>query len=506
MAALSDTWPKMPKPTRRLKPGVFKDPLLRTELKVLGDHFKGLKRSKEFQPRARSTGTRSREDRGPVQRTRASNSRAPGVVLASDQSDFAGRKLMLDLPAQKGVLDKLLREVEENEISLEDAANTFEVSYTAAQPLHADDGYHDMEMTESAAGVPGWYQCEQCATLAEQVRALAQSLAGLGARVFNWSIELKPRQRLALANMVLDYLRPCSSIDWDIDFLCFELDNAELRACLNIKDTEKVEMKLQETLKKALLENSVLRKRLCDAGCMADPETEDKLADDTEKDDMQQDSLNQEFEFQEDIDGDPRQRRDERRPRAGVTKRGPSRQAFLVDNTRLGSQVKGLQYRLSERERDIDLEAPLALWGSVVHGVRQGRDWVKVRSGSFLPVQVNNVPVLLPLGSSARPVGPDAAEPLDHAQEHEAPAAWASRLRVVPRPALAYLGGDYEQTPLTVRNEPVYRRRLQKAKDGTVFSPGYLVCEGHGCWALKTKVSQGHVIAYLTDSEVQRAP
>jgi hypothetical protein len=52
-----------------------------------------------------------------------------------------------------------------------------------------------------------------------QVRALAQSLAGLGARVFNWSVGLNVAQRRDLSMLIMDYARPCSHIDESVENL-----------------------------------------------------------------------------------------------------------------------------------------------------------------------------------------------------------------------------------------------------------------------------------------------
>mmetsp|Transcript_99050 Transcript_99050/g.288931 ORF Transcript_99050/g.288931 Transcript_99050/m.288931 type:complete len:255 (+) Transcript_99050:59-823(+) len=56
----------------------------------------------------------------------------------------------------------------------------------------------------------------------QQVRAAAQSLAGLGARVFNWSLSsaLQETERIGLWELALMYLEPCVHIDERIADSC----------------------------------------------------------------------------------------------------------------------------------------------------------------------------------------------------------------------------------------------------------------------------------------------
>ncbi|CAJ1342550.1 unnamed protein product, partial [Effrenium voratum] len=63
-------------------------------------------------------------------------------------------------------------------------------------------------LSEGVAGM-----CSRCPVLNMQVRALSQSLAGLGAKAFNWSSGLSKLQRRDLAEVVLEYCRPCAHLD-----------------------------------------------------------------------------------------------------------------------------------------------------------------------------------------------------------------------------------------------------------------------------------------------------
>eukprot|EP00929_Paragymnodinium_shiwhaense_P083602 TRINITY_DN44612_c0_g1_i1.p1 TRINITY_DN44612_c0_g1~~TRINITY_DN44612_c0_g1_i1.p1 ORF type:complete len:302 (+),score=114.65 TRINITY_DN44612_c0_g1_i1:71-976(+) len=57
--------------------------------------------------------------------------------------------------------------------------------------------------------------CDRCALLEGKLNSVSQALAGLAARVFNWSLgmPLAEEDRHALAAVVLEYLRPCVGID-----------------------------------------------------------------------------------------------------------------------------------------------------------------------------------------------------------------------------------------------------------------------------------------------------
>lgn len=64
---------------------------------------------------------------------------------------------------------------------------------------------------------------------------------------------------------------------------------------------------------------------------------------------------------------------------------------YLVDNSRLGAETRGLQFRLSKRPDDRDGSA--AVWGSTVEGREEGGGWLRV-GDRYLPMEVDGVPVL----------------------------------------------------------------------------------------------------------------
>jgi len=77
----------------------------------------------------------------------------------------------------------------------------------------------------------------------------------------------------------------------------------------------------------------------------------------------------------------------------------PTRYEYLVDNSALKASTVGLSFRRSPSLADIDMISNVAdvlPWGTTVHGVRFGNDWVMV-DHRFLPVKLQGVPVLLRL-------------------------------------------------------------------------------------------------------------
>lgn len=69
--------------------------------------------------------------------------------------------------------------------------------------------------------------CSHCVGMKMQVRALAQSMAGLAAKVFNWSSSLGKLQRRDLAEMILEYCKPCAFLDTHLQDLYFGLKHIE---------------------------------------------------------------------------------------------------------------------------------------------------------------------------------------------------------------------------------------------------------------------------------------
>eukprot|EP00933_Yihiella_yeosuensis_P039967 TRINITY_DN3416_c6_g1_i1.p1 TRINITY_DN3416_c6_g1~~TRINITY_DN3416_c6_g1_i1.p1 ORF type:complete len:426 (-),score=78.31 TRINITY_DN3416_c6_g1_i1:57-1334(-) len=68
-------------------------------------------------------------------------------------------------------------------------------------------------------------ECPRCRALERQLQAVSQSLAGLSARLFNWSNSPAVRlsEQLGLWEMTLQYLQPCAHIDFQIAETCARL-------------------------------------------------------------------------------------------------------------------------------------------------------------------------------------------------------------------------------------------------------------------------------------------
>jgi len=60
--------------------------------------------------------------------------------------------------------------------------------------------------------------------LFQQVQALAQSLSGLGASAFNWSAGLSLLLRQDLAELILEYCKPCAHLDVSLAGVCSTLE------------------------------------------------------------------------------------------------------------------------------------------------------------------------------------------------------------------------------------------------------------------------------------------
>lgn len=72
--------------------------------------------------------------------------------------------------------------------------------------------------------------CQNCETMSGQILALTQSLAGIAGAAFNWSVGLTRHKRLGLAQLLVDYLKPCTQIHSSLELLCFELEHVNLSA------------------------------------------------------------------------------------------------------------------------------------------------------------------------------------------------------------------------------------------------------------------------------------
>eukprot|EP00931_Biecheleriopsis_adriatica_P059526 TRINITY_DN35624_c0_g1_i1.p1 TRINITY_DN35624_c0_g1~~TRINITY_DN35624_c0_g1_i1.p1 ORF type:complete len:538 (-),score=110.29 TRINITY_DN35624_c0_g1_i1:39-1607(-) len=139
--------------------------------------------------------------------------------------------------ASAGFVESLLRGIESKELSVSDALGSLEQASGEARRLQggkkAGGGFGhgagqllvraapllEVSSRGSQAG------CQLCSVLALQVRALAQSLSGLGAQIYKWSAGLAYRRRVELAQLVLDYALPCEHLDSRLETLCAELQH-----------------------------------------------------------------------------------------------------------------------------------------------------------------------------------------------------------------------------------------------------------------------------------------
>jgi len=94
-------------------------------------------------------------------------------------------------------------------------------------PQRGSDGAGDAAAGGATSTLGGAAGCNRCSILHVQMRALAQSLAGLGAHVYNWSTGLSMWQRRALAELILDFTRPCMHLDPRLLDLCVELERLQ---------------------------------------------------------------------------------------------------------------------------------------------------------------------------------------------------------------------------------------------------------------------------------------
>jgi len=68
--------------------------------------------------------------------------------------------------------------------------------------------------------------------------------------------------------------------------------------------------------------------------------------------------------------------------------------SFLVDNSELKSGARGLGYRSAPSLGMMDPRHEMAPWGSIVQGVPQGHEWVKLGPTAFLPISISGKAVL----------------------------------------------------------------------------------------------------------------
>ncbi|CAE7557145.1 unnamed protein product [Symbiodinium natans] len=105
-----------------------------------------------------------------------------------------------------------------------------------------------------------------------QIAALAQSLAGLGACVMNWSAGLVSSRRQELADMVLRYTLPCEHLSRELKELCRDLRSMELfseepsLSHANLKE-DRGEKAIEKPLTLGALQQMLLQQKQRQAQC-----------------------------------------------------------------------------------------------------------------------------------------------------------------------------------------------------------------------------------------------
>ncbi|CAJ1441639.1 unnamed protein product [Effrenium voratum] len=127
------------------------------------------------------------------------------------------------------LLESLLSGIEMNQLSISDALSSLEKSWKPkAQPSEQAQVVQVQQAQQAQASKASKQinsdgsRCH-CGVLGLQVRALAQSLAGLGASIVQWSRNLVHRRQIELVHLVLDYVQPLEHVDARLEALCNEL-------------------------------------------------------------------------------------------------------------------------------------------------------------------------------------------------------------------------------------------------------------------------------------------
>lgn len=129
------------------------------------------------------------------------------------------------------LLERIFQDVENQRITLNDALGSLEVGIVALGPgafgasAATRSGGHSTLGQVEALSSSGPRRCSRCDVLSQQVRAIAQSLVGLSARVMHWleSSGLANAQRDAVEAMILEYARPCAHVEPSVAALVSEL-------------------------------------------------------------------------------------------------------------------------------------------------------------------------------------------------------------------------------------------------------------------------------------------
>lgn len=138
------------------------------------------------------------------------------------------------------LLGRLLQGLQESSLSVHDVMGVMELdlrrpgygdSLAQTMASAADAPADATAATPSIVAVaPGEVDtsCARCRVLERQIKALSQALAGLGARVFNWTVQatLPENQKAFLWDMTQQYLQPCAHLDGRLAETCASLGAA----------------------------------------------------------------------------------------------------------------------------------------------------------------------------------------------------------------------------------------------------------------------------------------
>lgn len=146
------------------------------------------------------------------------------------------------------LLGRLLQGLEESSLSVHDVTSVLELDLkrpgygdSLAQTMASPDREVPKEVAprkEEEEEAPASAACARCRVLERQMKALAQALAGLGARVFNWTVQasLQESERAYVWDMTQQYLQPCAHLDGRIAEVCSSLSSALRRERDTVKE------------------------------------------------------------------------------------------------------------------------------------------------------------------------------------------------------------------------------------------------------------------------------
>ena len=129
---------------------------------------------------------------------------------------------------REATLESLLRGIETDQLSINDALRSLEKLPMAETqtPSLKDTRVSPPATRQTQTQGAETTRCGQCPILGLQVRALAQSLSGLGASVVKWSTCLVHSRQTEIADMVLEYVQPLKHLDGQLEALCLELTHS----------------------------------------------------------------------------------------------------------------------------------------------------------------------------------------------------------------------------------------------------------------------------------------